>query len=201
MKKHLSIIIFIITLMILSCSISNGHICLYNKQVSTETKNLNHMIKSNVTLQEGDIVWRWSYIPLITHCLLYVGQNEKNLYTFIEANSAKDVWMPSYELEWLQTELFPTVCRVRTDEGTIKKALDFAKAQVGKQFAYIHEKEYDPYTEFWYCTELIWASYYSVGIDIDLNGWHDNILFEAPVILPYEIYLDMDIELTQLQFI
>lgn len=151
-------------------------------------------------LEPGDIVWRWSYIPLVTHCLIYVGESDDNGYAFIEANSLEDVWMPVYDIEWLQSELFPTICRVKTDQTTIAKALEFATEQIGKKFAYIHEKEFDPDTEYWYCTELVWASFYSVGIDIDLNGWHRNIIFDAPVIMPYEIYFDDDIVLLQMKY-
>lgn len=151
-------------------------------------------------LKPGDIVWRWSYIPMITHCLIYIGETEDHRYQFIEANSLEDVWMPTYNHSWLQSELFPTICRVKTNQTTVQHALDFAKAQVGKKFAYIHEKEFDPNAEFWYCTEIVWAAFYSTGIDIDVNGWHKNVIFDAPVIMPFEIYLDDDIRLLKMAY-
>jgi len=155
--------------------------------------------KESYNLQPGDIVWRWSIVPMITHCMLYVGQNEDHQYAFIEANAMEEVWRPTYNETWMNTELFDIVYRVRAEPATIQKAVEFAEAQVGKQFAYIHEKEFDPDTEFWYCTELIWASFYAQGIDIDLNGWEDNYLFQSPVVLPYEMLFDTDIDVYTLQ--
>ena len=197
-KQMIPVVIILLILMgvhpSFSESIQTDH-SLYLKKTNNHPSN-----NSSCNLIPGDIVWRWSYIPFITHCLLYVGQNEEHMYGFIEANSLHNVWNPSYDINWMQSELFSTICRVDTNETIREKAIQFAQSQVGKNFSYIHEKEFDPDTEDWYCTEIVWAAYYSQGIDIDVNGWHENPFFDAPVILPYEIYLDSDITIFQLTF-
>ncbi len=62
----------------------------------------------------------------------------------------------------------------------------------------------ESYSEFWYCSELVWASYYNIDkdgnlnlyqedferVDIDLNDW--SLPF---VVLPIEIFYDDDVEI------
>ena len=201
--KKIPLILIIGLLIIISSLIYpvvNGYSSTQNFNYKNIINNKFHLTSKIYTLnlKPGDIVWRWSYIPLITHCMLFVGINEDNKYAFIEANSMENVWMPEYDIDWVNSELFDLVARVNTTPTKIDGALEFAKEQVGKKFEYIHEKEFNPDTEYWYCTELIWASFYSQGVDIDYNGWEDNFYFNYPVIMPFEIYFDDDVDVYKL---
>lgn len=69
------------------------------------------------------------------------------------------------------------------DEVTRDGALNFAKSQLGRPYQHISnlpendpfrwhansdpDDTVDPYSDWWYCAELIWASYYNQGIDLD----------------------------------
>jgi hypothetical protein len=64
----------------------------------------------------------------------------------------------------------------------------------------------DSYANEWYCSELIWAAYYNCnnsypesepqlgyvygkGIDLDRNGWNNNLL-NISIVFPREILLN-----------
>lgn len=52
-----------------------------------------------------------------------------------------------------------------------KKAVDFAVKQIGKGYSLDPlRKGYNPNQSSWYCSELVWASYYSQGGDIEKKG-------------------------------
>jgi len=205
MKKMLLILIIGMLLITTCCIQPIVKGCAFNQRIknfnSIFSFRENTQLNSNTSqfnLKPGDIVWRWSFIPMITHCMLFVGINNENKYEFIEANAMENVWLPTYDVEWINYELFDLIVRVNASQDKIDGALDFAREQVGKKFEYIHEKEFNPDTEYWYCAEVIWASFYSQGIDIDFNGWEDNYIFQYPVIMPFEIYFDEDVEVYQL---
>ena len=70
------------------------------------------------------------------------------------------------------------------DEAVRQDALDFAISQLGCPYQHISnlpendpfrwhansdpDDTADPYSDWWYCAELIWASYYNQGIDLDI---------------------------------
>jgi uncharacterized protein YycO len=48
----------------------------------------------------------------------------------------------------------------------------------------------------WYCSEIVWAAYYRLGIDIDKNGWTRDFPFFFPIFIsvsPQDIADDNDI--------
>jgi hypothetical protein len=48
----------------------------------------------------------------------------------------------------------------------------------------------------WYCSEIIWAAYYQIGIDIDRNGWDRDFPWFFPIwasISCDDIYYDNDV--------
>jgi len=50
----------------------------------------------------------------------------------------------------------------------------------------------------WYCSELVWAAYYQVGIDLDQNGWKRDFPWGLPfwsAVSPQEIAADNDVAL------
>ena len=77
-----------------------------------------------------------------------------------------------------------TYCSVPlADEVSRKDALNFAVTQLGKPYQHLSNipqndpfrwhanynpyDPVDPYSDCWYCAELVWASYYQQGIDLD----------------------------------
>lgn len=67
------------------------------------------------------------------------------------------------------------------DEAIRRGTLDFARSQLGQPYQHFWKLSApfnkhanwnpddlcDPYSDWYYCAELVWASYYSQGIDID----------------------------------
>lgn len=69
------------------------------------------------------------------------------------------------------------------NEAIRQKAIDFAENQLGQPYQHLGiipkddpfrwhanynpEDPVDPYSDSWYCAELVWASYYNQGIDLD----------------------------------
>jgi len=48
----------------------------------------------------------------------------------------------------------------------------------------------------WYCSEIIWAAYYRIGIDIDRNGWNRDFPWFFPIwsaVSCDDIYYDNDV--------
>ena len=112
--------------------------------------------------------------------------------------------------------MWGSFARVKNANSTQKQnAINFTKRQLGKKFqgeffGISADKNYNPndvdndaFANEWYCSELIWAAYYNCnnpfpeeepkdgyiygdGIDIDRNGWKQNILGHT-VVAPKEI--------------
>jgi hypothetical protein len=73
-------------------------------------------------------------------------------------------------------------CSTEIKEG----AVSFAEAQIGKPFDFgWWQKDPNPASFSWYCSELVWAAYYNEGINIEdtPDFW---------VVAPYEIFADDD---------
>jgi uncharacterized protein YycO len=170
-------------------------------------------------LEPGDIVFR--KLRIIGHCLMYIGYNfDTNEYEFIEANMNCGVHYQSFDEDELKNELYNFFVRVKTANNIQKEnAIEFVKRQLKKgfdnEFLY-HDKNhnpedsFDPCSNVWYCSELIWAAYYNCnnspgdkiygnGIDIDFDGWKKD-WFEYSLVSPIEIIRDNDIELFFLEY-
>ncbi|MEJ5187411.1 MAG: YiiX/YebB-like N1pC/P60 family cysteine hydrolase, partial [Candidatus Geothermincolales bacterium] len=139
-------------------------------------------------LQPGDILLgrcELSPVPSLspwnnwTHAALYCGRGEvvaaSNPLDDVERGSLAG-WVPP-NMTWV------VFLRVRTDEDTRKRAVQWALEKVGKQYsANWVSKGVDK--ESWYCSEFIWAAYMAAS-----NGSLD--LEEGPDVLavsPKEIY-------------
>lgn len=120
-------------------------------------------------LEKGDIVvatggplaklvpGRWN------HAMMYIGDGQ-----IIE--SAKNGVVIN-DAEKINDKEKAAIYRVDTDEGTKQEAIDFALNQLGKSYD-LGWYSKDVNDSSYYCSELIWASYYSNGVDIDENpGW------------------------------
>jgi hypothetical protein len=202
-KKIFTIIAFIIItiLFVIPASSSNINIISNSENIDNSNKELK---SKNLNLELGDIVWRWvdaDLFPLFQFFMhpLMVTDIVGNDYEFIEANGAENVWIRFETEEWIvNNNIFDFVYRLKDDVASysdIEAAISFAKSQEGKKFAPLfdlytgifHYKNAnpddpnDPLSDEWYCTELIWAAYYTPGIDIDSN--------QGYIVLPIDIHL------------
>ncbi|MDI6708406.1 MAG: YiiX/YebB-like N1pC/P60 family cysteine hydrolase [Candidatus Thermoplasmatota archaeon] len=76
----------------------------------------------------------------------------------------------------------------------VQSAIEFAKAQLGKPYDY-YLADKRVYGRSYYCSELVWAAYKHVGIDIDKNpGWTWKY---ANGVAPQEIYEDNDVHIIE----
>lgn len=94
--------------------------------------------------------------------------------------------MPSYGVSYglLTPERFEgreiIITRI-TNATDIQKqgAIEWAKGRLGKNWMVNTDKSYDPDKDSWYCSELIWAAFYSQGIYLDPND--GSIVFPSEV--------------------
>lgn len=163
-------------------------------------------------LEPGDIAFR-TVSNIIDHCLIYVEYLPNNdTYKLIEANMTTGVHYRYLTKKTLEGEEYNLFARVKTANTTQKQnAIQFAIRQLKKPFDKYyteHNKNYnpndpnDPYSDWWYCSELIWAAYYNCnhhpdeeiygeGIDIDRNEWKKDWLIYSTV-KPTDILRDDD---------
>lgn len=66
---------------------------------------------------------------------------------------------------------------------TIEKAIDFAIRQIGKPYNINFTNKWDVHS--YYCSQLVWRSYYEAGIDIDNNSLSYN---DYGLVLASDIY-------------
>jgi len=171
-------------------------------------------------LKPGDILFQFSqYIAL--YCIIFKQYNSTNkMYEFIEANSDHGVRRIFYsENELNNTIIYKKFARVTNANVTQKQnAILFAESQIGKAFELdflFHNKNNipdgpnDPFSNAWYCTELVWAAYYNCnhspeekiygqGIDIDRNKWRKDSLVYS-MVWPNNIIRDDDVEVFYLR--
>jgi hypothetical protein len=186
----------------------------------TSIREITNKISGIADLKLGDILFQFSqYIPM--HCILFKQYNSTNkTYEFIEANSEYGVRRIFYsENELNNTIIYKKFARVKNANATQKQnAILFAESQIGKEFELnflFHNKNNipnspdDPFSNSWYCTELVWAAYYNCnhspeekiygqGIDIDRNEWRKDSLIYS-MVWPNNIIWDDDIEVFYLR--
>ena len=166
----------------------------FQKKRSNETET--YLTINTLPLEKGDIVWRWvneDIFPLLQffmHPLMFTGNITDNTYEFVEAHGGKDVCLTHYtEYQIKNKGIFRYGNRLKDEYfssekidrivtfATVPDRLDdeFVSLFYFDEEGYIkyHEKNADPYDPFdplsdkWYCTELIWAAYKSQGIELD----------------------------------
>jgi len=131
-------------------------------------------------LQLGDILYDIDANAGLGHVGIYVGNGE-----VVEARREGvqkyniEVWdYPNRENVY--------ILRVRTSDEIRSKAVEFAKAQIGKAYdGKWGQKNSDPNSPSWYCSELVWAAYKTQGIDIEDDP-------DKKAVIPYEILVDDD---------
>jgi uncharacterized protein YycO len=153
-------------------------------------------------VQPGDIVFMESggfysgshtmSDPSWDHVAIYYGNN-----TWIEAMPTKGVRYGNFSNNnWAKIFAYGYV--KTASESQRLGAVSFAVSQLGKSYQDLdwhkpwtnRTKDSDINSSAWYCSELVWAAYYNVGIDIDRNGWR-----LPPRVMPIEISSDKDVEM------
>lgn len=124
--------------------------------------NLTLLEKGDVVLVGGGkydnkVPGRW------THALMYIGDG-KVIESVAEGVVIKDV-------ERIHRDDKAAIFRVDTSEEVKNEAVEFAMDKEGTPFDFVWPtKKIDG--SAYYCSELVWASYKTQGVDIDQNpGW------------------------------
>jgi uncharacterized protein YycO len=185
-KKGIAVFIIILFFFIVfnSSGATNGQINIKKELIS----------KSSVPsyVRAGDIVFmecgdNYSYIcPGWDHSGIYVGNNE-----FIHASPYLNrVAKQNLSLfEPLDIEFFYGKV-ISSNEAQRINVINFAEGQIGKPYKGPDFKDPSFDSKEWYCSELVWAAYFSQGIDLDVNGW------KSPhFVTPLEICWDDDVEM------
>lgn len=107
------------------------------------------------------------------HVAIYVGRDPvTHRMRFVESVSSEGVREVDYSEyhDWATDIVFGTVASATDAEA--QAAADFAIGQIGKPYQdWPVPADPDPDSDAWYCSELVWAAYLSVGIDIDGDSW------------------------------
>ena len=157
----------------------------------------------NLTLKNGDLILCRSYKSIIpnvdfwTHIGIYVEQSNQ----IVEALERGVVATPLAEWSWVgkngRNETCVRALRVKTDDSTRDKAVNFALAQIGKSYdfgsLFINKKQEAGECSLckkWYCSELVWAAYLSAS-----NGQINLDQDEKGLVSPDDINKDNDVEM------
>ena len=131
-------------------------------------------------LQPGDILYDIDANGGLGHVGIFIGNGE--------VVEARREGVQKYGIE---TWDYPNrenvyILRVRTSDEIRSRAVVFAKAQIGKAYdGNWRQKNSDPNSPSWYCSELVWAAYKNQGIDIEDGP-------DKKAVIPYEILVDDD---------
>ncbi len=151
-------------------------------------------------LQKGDILVRhkgygdsvipgyWSHIGLIAN-------KSNGTYNIIESTT-KGSRIVTFEKFKGKSEV--SMVRIRdANESTREEAVGWASTKVGLPYNFnILNKRIEGNS--YYCSELIWAAYKRLGIDIDKNpGFHIKY---ANSVSPQEIFGDDDVEIFRIRY-
>jgi uncharacterized protein YycO len=145
----------------------------------------------DLSLEHGDILLCRSDMSLVpgkewTHTGMYVGKRPVDGYgevdALVEAVPGGVRMQPLSAWNWPNLTYVRAI-RVNTDSTTRQVAADFVLSKIGqayggdrisKQVFMVQQKKTDSVT--WYCSELVWAAYYSasngaINLDQSLNGY------------------------------
>ncbi|NQE45260.1 Cell surface glycoprotein [ANME-1 cluster archaeon GoMg2] len=148
-------------------------------------------------IELGDILYARgsSVLRIEGHVGIYIGNNE-----VVEAR-VKPFGVVKRPIESWDNLESATVCslRVKCPSETRKEAALFAEGQLDKKWRPMWSwfgKHTDEHSEFWYCSELIWAAYYNQGIDIDKDDLPSMTKEEilSNTVSPTDIRYDDNIE-------
>jgi len=115
------------------------------------------------------------------HCAMYIGDNR-----FIEAapyrmrllkgNVLGVVISPFWKIQLWATNF--TYGSVETTQDILDKAVSWAKTRLGRPYQLIFQggtnpnpnDASDPFSDHWYCSELIWAAYWNQEVKIIVDS-------------------------------
>ena len=125
-----------------------------------------------------------------THAGIYVGNDQ-----VVEARSDLDGGISYYDItDWdYPQDTYVVLLRVTSASSEQRfAAAQWARKQAERSFFPLYsilwyEKKTESDSLWWYCSELVWASYKNQGIDIDFD---ESLFFVSPD----DIYLDNDLE-------
>lgn len=129
------------------------------------------------------------------HVAIYLGHNYRDGSYFINA-CGLGVSYVTYDYFHVFLENFTFYNVTNANDPQIEEAIEWAEAQLGAKYQCFFPQLFNPYwwyigmfelgqkcadpdnksvktADRFYCCELVWASYYHQGIDIDQNGWEE----------------------------
>jgi len=187
-RKEITIGVLII---IMSTTLFPTGSCIFLKPSPVSSMNIidNHRIADTMTVPEGveigdlmlvdlrlDQSRPWKRPGLYNeHSAIYVGND-----TLIEANGVVRYRNYTQFSQWCKNFIF---LRVKTaNESQRLAAAEWAKSKIGFPYQVFFDipwfglkiantNRHLPTADELYCVELLWAAYYTQGIDIDRNGW------------------------------
>lgn len=140
--------------------------------------------KLTKTLQQGDIIYEANGGGRVTgHIAIVEGiykDNGKEYVRIIEAvqSGVKRGILDDKRYD----EKRAYVYRVNTSNANKIAAVAFCKSQLGKNYKLDLRKDTSKNEPDWYCSELVWAAYKSVGVDLETNG-----MYNEPGVTPRDI--------------
>ncbi len=75
-----------------------------------------------------------------------------------------------------------TILRTAEPFAIRRQAVDFCVSQIGKKYLLDFAKETSRDEPDWYCSELVWAAYYNLGLDLETDS-----LLNEPGVTPRDI--------------
>ncbi|AEK72997.1 hypothetical protein GQS_05480 [Thermococcus sp. 4557] len=162
-----------------------------------DTSTYQHPYPTDV--QPGDLVYGHSpdlfnaIIPgYWIHVAIVAWYNESiNDWMVIEAKIGKGIIISPLS-EFLSRYDVVALQRVRVDDATKQRAIQFAYQQLGKPYNYNYIGKPKVYDDEYYCSQLIWAAYlvasnFQVNLDANDGAWSWTYFYS---VAPQEVYDD-----------
>lgn len=140
--------------------------------------------KLTKTVQKGDIIYEANGGFGITgHIAIVEGIYKDNGKEYVRIIEAMDKGVKRGILDDTRyDDKNATVYRVDTHNANKVAAVSFCKSQLGKDYILDFKKDTSKNEADWYCSELVWAAYKSVGINLETNG-----IYNEPGVTPRDI--------------
>jgi len=117
--------------------------------------------------------------PINDHIAIYIGENN-----FVHSHFLSGIEVQDYNF-FKNNYINIAFGFISTANSSQKlNAAEWVKNKIGQKYQYLPEISNKGSNKRWYPAELIWAAYYSQGIDIDLNGW------EKPLVVSIQEIID-----------
>jgi hypothetical protein len=146
---------------------------------------------------------RWN-VRGFDHIAIYLGNDSFLCTTHNKTTQVGEVNIVSYNdlfQSWmLKNPQYARVINATPDQR--HAATEWALSRIGDLYqTWDPRKVADPNSSIitadqWYCSEIVWAAYYNIGIDIDRNGWTRDFPWFFPLcasVSPQDIYDDNDV--------